>query len=117
MKGGQGKAGWHKHKWSYAVKFEPEHFGKKGFLCPTGIGILKAINLGDLDQQIQGLAKQNKVKLQDGKYHIDLQALGYEKLLGEGKITHPVVLTTEYYSESAAEKITAAGGQIVKAEA
>ncbi len=117
MKGGKGKAGWHKHKWSYAVKFEPTHFGKRGFLCPTGIGTLRTINVGDLDQQIDLLAKQDKVKIHDGKYHVNLEALGYDKLLGDGKVTHAIVLTADSCSEAAAKKIIDTGGQILRPEA
>ncbi|MBI5072716.1 50S ribosomal protein L15, partial [Candidatus Woesearchaeota archaeon] len=28
--GGKGFAGFHKHKWSYTVKYAPNHYGSKG---------------------------------------------------------------------------------------
>jgi len=117
MKGGRGKAGGHKHKWTYIVKYEPDYFGKKGFRCPTSRGELKTINLSELDELVDELAKKNKVKVEEGKYVVDLAELGYEKLLGEGKITKPLVVKTKFYSRIAERKIQDVGGQLVKLEA
>ena len=77
-RGGRGKAGLHKHKWSYTVKYEPEHFGKKGFRSLRKKG--RGINLCELER----MAKKS------GENVIDVVKLGYEKVLGFGKITVPV---------------------------
>jgi large subunit ribosomal protein L15 len=44
---------------------------------------------------------------------MDLESLGYTKLLGAGKVTKPFVVKVASYSKSAAEKIKEAGGQIL----
>jgi len=104
-RGGRGKAGMHKHKWSYTVKYEPDHFGKKGFKPPKRKKF-KTINLKELDRMIkEGIIKGEKVNLLE---------LGYEKLLGNGKITIPITIETKYASRKAVEKIEKIGGKVIK---
>lgn len=116
MKGGRGKAGGHKHKWTYIVKYEPDYFSRRGFRCPTGRGELKTINLGELDELVDRLVEENKLNMEEGKYVVDLEKLGYEKLLGEGEISKPLVVKTKFYSKLAEKKIQDVGGQLVKLE-
>ena len=42
-KGGRGKAGRHKHKFSYVNTVDPYNYGYKGFVPPTKVGIVKNI--------------------------------------------------------------------------
>lgn len=101
-RGGRGKAGMHKHKWSYTVKYEPDHFGKRGFKRPAGAAKrVKAINL----RQLEVLAA--------GKKKLDLSKLGYNKVLGSGNISSNLEVTAEAFSKKAIEKIEAAGGKVV----
>ena len=45
-RGGRGKAGGHKHMWSWVVKFDPDRYGKSGFKRPLKtINKTKTINL------------------------------------------------------------------------
>jgi len=110
--GGRGKSGRWKHKWTYTVRYEPGRRGKLGFRCPTGEGMLNTINVGELSQLAEKLLAQNKVKEESGKIAIDLNELGYEKLLGGGKATRSLAVRVSKYSESAAKKIQEAGGEI-----
>src|SRR3990172_6119552 len=49
-RGGRGKAGMMKHKKSWMLKYDPEHFGKKGFKVPVKAqNIVRTITLRDLD--------------------------------------------------------------------
>jgi len=99
-RGGRGKAGMHKHKWSYTVKYEPEHFGKRGFSRPVAVSKkVKTINISGLE------------RLASGKKKISLSALGYDKVLGSGKINIPLVVMAGSFSKSAIKKIEAAGGK------
>lgn len=101
-RGGRGKAGMHKHKWSYTVKYEPDHFGKRGFKHPPGAAKrVKAINLKYLEA------------LAGGKKKLDLSKLGYNKVLGNGNISSALEVTAEAFSKKAIEKIEAAGGKVV----
>jgi large subunit ribosomal protein L15 len=106
---GERKAGRHKHLWSYVLRYEPDYFGKRGFTSPKSLKQKeKVINLGKLDE----LAKKTSEK-KDEKIFVDLESLGYTKLLGTGKVTKPLVVKVASCSKSAAEKIKEAGGQIL----
>jgi len=114
-KGGR-KVGRHKHLWSYVLRYEPNYFGKRGFKTPQSIrGLNKpnAINIGQLDELIYKLTQEKQLAKKKGKAYIDLTALGYQKLLATGKLTKPILVKVNSYSENAAKKIQEAGGQIL----
>ena len=109
QRGGHGKAGFKKHKWTYVIKYEPDYFGKKGFTSPKSLKRkVNAINAGTLDEIAEKLSTKK-----EGKLFIDLESLGYTKLLGTGKVTKPLTVKVPSCSKSAAEKIEEAGGQIL----
>jgi large subunit ribosomal protein L15 len=113
VKGGR-KVGRHKHLWSYVVKHEPKYFGKKGFTSPKSLKTrLNAINVGQLDELVTKLALEKRLEKKGGKPFLDLEKLGYHKLLGAGKLTRPVNVKVRFCSERAAKKIEEAGGQIL----
>ncbi|MFH1327519.1 MAG: uL15 family ribosomal protein [Candidatus Bathyarchaeota archaeon] len=116
MKGGRGKTGTLKHKRSFMMNLPHNQSEKKGFICPTGIGILKTINVGYLDQLVDNLVAEGKVKIEDGKYPLDLPAFGYDKILGGGQVTKPLVIKSKSCSKNAIKKIEEAGGKLVKLE-
>jgi len=114
QKGGR-KVGRHKHLWTYILRYEPDYFGKRGFKTPQSIrGLNKpnAINIGQLNQLIDKLTHEKQLTKQKGKAYIDLTAHGYHKLLATGKLTKPIIVKVNSYSEQAAKKIEEAGGQI-----
>jgi large subunit ribosomal protein L15 len=114
MRGGFGNAGLHKHKWSWMIRYDPDHFGKHGFIRHSGTtSQVQAINVGELSALIEGkvLGKDEK-----GKALLDLSSFGYEKLLGAGKIDFPITVKATYITEKAKEKLQAAGGEAIKAE-
>ena len=109
QRGGHGKAGFHKHKWTYVIKYEPEYFGKRGFHSPKSFGRkAKIINVGALDELAEKISTEKRKK-----FLIDLEGLGYSKLLGTGKVKKPLIVKVMSCSKSAAEKIKEAGGQIL----
>jgi large subunit ribosomal protein L15 len=104
------KVGRHKHKWSYVVRYEPDYFGRKGFTSPLSIRRkVKAINVGELDEEAEKLATRKE----ENKLFIDLENLGYTKLLGGGKVTKPMTVKIAAFSESASQKVKDAGGGIL----
>lgn len=109
---GYRKAGRHKHGWSYVIKYEPEYFGKKGFTSPKSLREKeRVINVGELDEIAEKIAQTRD----EEKIFIDLESLGYTKLLGSGKVTKPLKVKVAACSSSAAEKIKGAGGEIITA--
>jgi large subunit ribosomal protein L15 len=106
---GYRKAGRHKHGWTYVIKYEPEYFGKKGFTSPKSLKReVKAINVGELEEIAEKYGKT-----EEGKILVDLESLGYTKLLGSGKVTKPLIVKVASCSKSAAEKIEEAGGKVL----
>jgi len=111
-RGGHGKAGFHKHKWTYTIKYDPERFGKRGFKPPTRKEV-SAINVGKLDEQIDSLLDNKQAEKTKDGIKIYLNRLGYDKLLGNGKVTHRLIIQVDSCSKSATEKIEEAGGKIL----
>jgi large subunit ribosomal protein L15 len=107
-RGGVGNAGKHKHFYIRTVKEEPEHFGHEQFHALRKSDITRWVNLKDLNQ----LMKYSKAT-EDGKVTLDLNELGYEKLLGAGRVDAVVSIKVKKASKSAKEKITEAGGEVL----
>ena len=112
MRGGVGKAGLMKHKWTWTVKYDPDHFGNKGFTPPTSHRIRRWINVGQLDKIYQRISGNTPISSRK-KCELDLTQLGYEKLLGEGpvKSSYKIVITS--CSSLARSKVENAGGEII----
>ena len=115
QKGGR-KVGRHKHLWSYVIKYEPDYFGKKGFIPRSSKTKINAINVGELNELIDKLAEAKQLEKKEDKAFIDLDKLGYQKLLATGKITKPVIVKVTTHSKNAAKKIEEAGGQLLSGE-
>jgi len=112
---GERKAGRHKQGWTYVIKHEPNYFGKKGFTSQKAMGgEINVINVGELEELAHKLAVEKRLESKGKKAFLDLDKLGYDKLLGMGKIAKPILVKVAFYSEAAAKKIEEAGGEILK---
>ncbi len=114
-RGGRGAAGMHKHKWSYTVKYEPEHFGKFGFKRPPSVvKKIRAINLEQIESMIDYFVEKKFAEKEGNAMKIDLQKAGYEKVLGSGKVFRPMIIHAKEFSKRAEKKLEEAGGKAVK---
>ncbi|PVX25802.1 MAG: 50S ribosomal protein L15 [Candidatus Bathyarchaeum sp.] len=114
-RGGHGKAGLDKHKWTYVVKHDPTYWLKKGFVSARALGKkVSIINVGKLDDLADMLESEKKLEKKDTKIYLDLESLGFDKLLGTGIISQPMVVKVGAYSEAASRKLEEAGGEILK---
>ncbi len=114
-RGGHGKAGLDKHKWTYVIKHDPTYWEKKGFVSTRTLGRkVSVINVGKLDDLADKLESEKKLERKDKKIFLDLESLGYDKLLGTGEIIKPMLVKVASYSEAASRKLEEAGGQILK---
>jgi len=104
---GRRKAGRHKHGWSYVHRFEPDYFKKKRLKSLTDKSEIRIINLKELEEIALQKAKKGR------KVTLDLEKMGYDKLLGTGKISVPISVKIPAWSEAAQKKIEAAGGEIL----
>jgi len=97
------------------IKYEPKYFGKKGFTSLKSLkGEINVINVGQLDELVEKLSMEKQLRKKGGKAFLDLEKLGYHKLLGTGKITQVVTVKIPSFSETAARKIKETGGQILQ---
>ena len=104
--GGKGMAGTHKSKWTWVIKYDPEHFGRRGFKMPKAVKrSIRTINVGDLEKLTQ-IKKGKKITL-------DLASLNYHKVLGKGKVSIPIVVKANSFTKNAIKKIESAGGKAV----
>jgi len=115
QKGGHGKAGRHKHLWSYVLRYEPDYFSKKGFYSSQRKKV-NAVNIGKLEELATRLSAEKGLEEKEGMAFLDLDKLGYNKLLGMGNVTIPFSIKVASYSESAAKKVKEAGGKLVITE-
>jgi len=114
MKGDR-RVGRHKDLWTYTVKYEPNYFGRRGFTSPQSLKRkVNVINVGKLNELVEKLDAEKQLEKRRGKSFLDLEKLGYQKLLATGTIDKPVLVRVESWSENAAKKIEEAGGQILK---
>ncbi len=113
-KGGKGAAGLGKHGWTWTIKYAPTWYGKHGFNPPRiRVGYKpKTINLSELYEMVEKLRIRGALAYEGDVPVIDLAALGYHKLLGEGKAKGPVKVIVPKASESAIRKIEEAGGKV-----
>jgi large subunit ribosomal protein L15 len=80
------------------------------------MGEIKTINVGRLSELVEELLDAGKLKPRErGEVEVDLSELGYEKLLGGGKVRRPLTVKVSAFSKEAERKITEAGGRIVRA--
>ena len=101
--GGHGNAGLHKHKWSWLIINDPDHFGRDPFRPPGYRRPAKWVNVGELDALASGKS-------------LDLAALGVEKLLGSGAVGGAYEVKVASFTKKAQAKIEAAGGKILAQE-
>jgi large subunit ribosomal protein L15 len=113
-KGGYGQTGGHKHGWTRTVKYDSDHYGKKGFTRPRSVRNA-TVNVGDLDALAETLRAAHPAAVTEESVTIDLGEWGYTKLLGAGPVTRKYVVTVEKFSRRAAQKIEAAQGTVQNA--
>ena len=112
-KGGAGMAGtgkrgdankpsiWHK-----------KYFGKHGFTRKRKRVIVNTINLKEIEQKLESWINSKKISKEGDAYKIDLKALGFDKLLSEGKLSSKLNIEVDQASKKAVEKVSGAGGSV-----
>ncbi|MEM1629783.1 MAG: uL15 family ribosomal protein [Saccharolobus sp.] len=111
-RGSQGSraVGMHKEKWSWLVKYGKDWYGKHGFRNPT-TKLVSVISLRKLNELI--LKGAVAFEEQDGRKVIDLGKLGYQKLLGGGNISIPIVIKVDRATQKAVQKVKQIGGEVI----
>ena len=113
--GGAGMAGSGKRAASKkpSIWKNERYFGKFGFVSKTPKVKINAVNVSYIEQHINKFLSNNLIKKEDGFYSVELEKLGFNKLLGDGKVSMKLKIKTPYASKSAIEKVKEAGGDVV----
>lgn len=114
-KGGRGRVGYHKHKWTWVMAYARDWYGKHGFTRhPSLVAQKRIINVGELDEKIEELLKVGLAKLEGDAIRVDIAELGFNKLGGKGKVTRKLVVAAPEATENAVRKLEEAGGALIK---
>ncbi len=113
--GGAGMAGSGKRADSKkpSVWKDEKYFGKHGFMSKTPKVKIKAINASSIEKHLNNYLEQKLVTKENDVYSVDLEKLGYNKLLGDGRVSMKLRIRVPYASASAVEKVQQAGGEVV----
>ena len=94
------------------VKYDPDHFGKYGFKRPQGTTYkFNPVNVDFLDENSDELVARGLATKDSDKIVIDVTTMGYNKVLGKGKLSKALTIKSPQFSQSAIKKIEEAGGE------
>jgi len=109
-RGGRGMAGTGKRADSKKPSiWKTDYFGKRGFNSVKKKAII-AKNIGDIEANLEKLVAKNLIVKENDFYLVDSKRLGFNKLLGKGKITKKYKIIVPYASKKAIEIVEKAGG-------
>lgn len=116
-RGGFGMAGTKKHLWTWVTAHEPDYFGRgrRGFKRPRAVTReVRSINLSEVNKMLPELISSGVAKeLEDGRLELDLNKIGYNKLLGRGSVSRPIVIRVSDASKHAVSKLESIGGSVI----
>lgn len=109
-RGGRGRAGSHKHKFTkyymtFGVKYKLKAKEKP-----------RVVSIGYVSQMLERWLAQGKAKKEGALVIIDGQALGIDKVVGTGSISEKIRLENAKATSGAATKIREAGGTVAGME-
>lgn len=112
--GGAGMAGTGKRSDAKkpSIWTDKHYFGKHGFISKSTTERIISININDLELHINNYIALELVKNENGTFLVDLEKLGFNKLLGSGRVSSKFRITAPYASKSAIEKVKKAGGEV-----
>lgn len=95
-----------------------KYIGMKGFVSVAQKQERrKSLNLVQLSDMLDKLIREKKVQFENEVPVVDIEELGFNKLLGGGTISRPVRVKVARCSRSAFKKIKDAGGDAILIQA
>ncbi|HJJ56394.1 MAG TPA: uL15 family ribosomal protein [Methanocorpusculum sp.] len=108
-RGGRGNAGWRDHNFTrYYLLGKRE--GKFGFVCKTSVKY-NTMDIGDIDQMIPDLLARGIATQNGDSIALDTTKIGVDKVLGGGRVTHKLEITSKLFSQRAIDKINEQSGK------
>ena len=113
--GGAGMAGTGKRADSKkpSIWKDEHYFGKFGFVSKTPKVKINPVNISYIEQHINKFISNDLVKKENGIYFVELGKIGFNKLLGDGRVSMKFKIIAPYASASAIEKVKDAGGEVI----
>lgn len=87
-----------------------KYFGVHGFSSHKKHD--SSVNIAYIEGRAETLVKEGLIKKEGETYVIDLNLLGYQKLLGKGNVTRKYNITCSKASPSVIEKVKNSGGLV-----
>ncbi|MBI3026795.1 uL15 family ribosomal protein [Candidatus Woesearchaeota archaeon] len=113
-RGGRGMAGTGKRADSKKPSiWKTDYFGKHGFVSKTQKLRINPVNVRFIEQHLDNLVSNGLVSKDNGFYYVELEKIGFNKLLGDGKVSTKFRIKTPYASKMAIEKVKEAGGEVI----
>ncbi len=115
-RGGKGLAGTGKRADSIKTLYwkDKKYFGKHGFKHRGRTKKnTKAMNIGYINERLDKFLASKSIVKEGDHYVVDLKKMGYNKLLGAGKVVNKFKINVKYASGNAVEKIKQAGGEVI----
>ncbi len=116
-RGGRGMAGSGKRadqkKPTILKLYGTAYYGKKGFRFHGKKIKQNGINISYLDENLDRLIEKKLVLKENDFYVVDLDKIGYNKLLAGGNTNKKFKIITLLSSKNAIEKIKNAGGEVI----
>ena len=113
LRGGRGNAGCHKTK---RIMYERvgRVWGAHGFKRPqTVVSANNTINIKTIEEKADSWVEKGLATKKGKVISINLQEMGFDKLLGSGTANRAYKLTINAASAKAVEKTEAAGGEVI----
>lgn len=113
-RGGVGNAGTGKkcHANKPSV-WHKDYLGKSGFVRKRSVFEPCCISIADVEDKLPKWKRDKRVSERDGLAVVDLKVLGYDCLLGNGKVVTKLKVIVPRASDNAVSKIKEAGGEVL----
>ena len=112
-RGGKGMAGSGKRSDNKKPSvWSNKYFGKHGFSSKS-TKTINPVNLDYLEENMYKLISKKLVNKENDLFSVDMKKLGFNKLLGNGRVTNKYKIKVPYASKKAIEKIKSSGGEVI----
>ncbi len=113
-RGGTGLAGTGKRADSKkpSIWHDTQYFGGHGFVNKAPAKPIFPINISDIEKKLDSYLADKLITKEGDTYVVDLSKLGFDKLLGDGRVSRKFKITAKFASAMAIEKVKEAGGSV-----
>ena len=92
--------------------WKTDYFGKHGFKFKGQKEEILPVNIKYLEENIDNLIAQKAAVKEGDRISIDISKIGFNKLLGNGRVTKKFYISSKYASAGVVEKVKEAGGEV-----